>query len=165
MSEVSGDLRLMNIEYYSWLHCMGGHRKSDMKPDLFSAYHPLIEYLPPYENAPNCKCNRIFGKFFSWESHGKWNIKWEVRREMQVSSDSIYSNSSFPKQLRSIASYRISWWKHFVFYFQYNKHYLADLVVGCMLYYVWGASFKLFGDIIEEIDILELEVVRKQLLT
>lgn len=103
-------------------------------------------------------------EFISWESHGKWNIEWEVRREMQVSSDSIYANSSFPKQLRSIASYRILWWKHFVFFFQYNKHYFADLVVGCKLYYVWGVGFKLFGDILEEIEILELEVVRKQFL-
>jgi len=82
VSEVSPHLRLVNSEFFQWLRCMSGHRKSDMKPDLFSAHHPLVQFLPAYQNAPACTVKRPFGKFVSWESrssiHCIWDAKWLI---------------------------------------------------------------------------------------
>jgi hypothetical protein len=85
VSEVNPHLRLVNSEFFQWLRCMSGHRKSDMKPDLFSAYHPLVQFLPAYQNAPVCVVKRQFGKFVSWESrasiHCIWDAKWVIDME------------------------------------------------------------------------------------
>lgn len=82
VSEVCPSLRLVNSEFFQWLRCMSGHRKSDMKPDLFSAHHPLVQFLPAYQNAPACTVKRQFGKFVSWECrasiHCIWDAKWEI---------------------------------------------------------------------------------------
>ena len=114
VSEVSRDLRLVNSEYYPWIQCMSGHRKSDLKPDLFSAYHPLIEYLPPYENAPSCTVNRLFGKFVSWESrasiHCIWDGKWKIDmggfgekcKYLQISGEEKLDHNGVPLRLKGI---------------------------------------------------------------
>eukprot|EP00981_Chlorochromonas_danica_P013835 scaffold6913_cov169-Ochromonas_danica.AAC.1 len=82
LEEVNPDLRLVNSEYCQWLRCMSGHRKSDLKPDLFSAHHPLIQYSPPYSNAPKCAVRRLFGRFVGWENrssiHCIWDGKWRI---------------------------------------------------------------------------------------
>jgi hypothetical protein len=82
VNEVNSDLRLVNSEYNAWIQCISGCRKLDLKPDLFSAYYPLIEYVEPYKNAPSCQVNRLFGKFVSWESresiHCIWDAKWKI---------------------------------------------------------------------------------------
>jgi hypothetical protein len=61
---------------------MSGHSQSDIKPDLFSAYHALIEFHPAYLNAPVCAMKRQFGKFISWQSraslHCIWDAKWKI---------------------------------------------------------------------------------------
>ena len=90
VNEVSPDLRLVNSEAYAWLRCSSGHPKSDLKPDLFSAYHPLVEFRSAYANAPTCAMKRLFGKFTSWESRSslhciwdaKWRIDWDAFGEM-----------------------------------------------------------------------------------
>lgn len=88
VEEVNLDLRLVNCEYIQWLSCMSGQRKSDLKPDLFSARHPLIQYSPPHTYAPTCVAMRLFGKFISWMSQefttfgmlsGKWTCNHSVR--------------------------------------------------------------------------------------
>ena len=83
--EASSDLRLVNSEYFQWIRVMSGHRKSDLKPDLFSAYHPLVLFSPPYLNAPQCVEQRLFGKFASWECrssiHCIWDAKWMIDME------------------------------------------------------------------------------------
>ena len=80
--EASSDLRLVNSEFFQWIRVMSGHRKSDLKPDLFSAYHPLVLFSPPYSNAPQCVEQRLFGKFASWECrssiHCIWDAKWKI---------------------------------------------------------------------------------------
>ena len=85
VSEVSPHLRLVNSEFFGWLRCRSAYHKSDMKPDLFSAHHPLVQFLPAYQNAPNCAKRRHFGKFTSWESrasiHCIWDAKWEIDME------------------------------------------------------------------------------------
>jgi hypothetical protein len=64
LHEVNPHLRLVNSEAYPWLQqCELG--KFDMKPDLFSAHHPMVQYMPAYKNAPTCEANRHFGKFIS----------------------------------------------------------------------------------------------------
>eukprot|EP01038_Epipyxis_sp_PR26KG_P011740 gene11740-15710_t len=82
VSDVSPHLRLVNSECFQWLRCASSNRKSDMKPDLFSAHHPLVQFLPAYQNAPVCTVNRQFGKFVSWESrssiHCIWDAKWHI---------------------------------------------------------------------------------------
>ena len=82
VSEVSLHLRLVNSEFFKWLRCMSGHSKSDLKPDLFSAHHLLVQFLPAYQNAPVCTVKRQFGKFVSWESrssiHCIWDAKWLI---------------------------------------------------------------------------------------
>jgi hypothetical protein len=114
VSEVSRDLRLVNSEYYPWIQCMSGHRKSELKPDLFSAYHPLIEYLPPYENAPSCTVDRLFGKFVSWESrasiHCIWDGKWKIDmggfgekcKYLQISGEGKLDHNGVPLRLKGI---------------------------------------------------------------
>ena len=85
VAEVDSLLRLVNSEQYKWLRCVSGHRRSDMKPDLFSAYHPLVRYLPPYREAPSCFVPRVFGKFERWECrssvHCIWDAKWKIDME------------------------------------------------------------------------------------
>ncbi len=82
VQEVSPELRLVSSECLQWLRCMSGHRKSDLKPDLFSAHHALIQYAPAYNNAPTCAVKRVFGKFISWECrssiHCIWDAKWKI---------------------------------------------------------------------------------------
>jgi hypothetical protein len=114
VSEVSRDLRLVNSECYPWIQCMSGHRKSDLKPDLFSAYHSLIEYLLPYENAPSCTVNRLFGKFVSWESrasiHCIWDGKWKIDmggfgekcKYLQISGEEKLDHNGQPLRLKGI---------------------------------------------------------------
>ena len=82
LNEVSPDLRLVNSEYFPWLQCVSGHRSSDLKPDLFSGHHSLVQFLPAYARAPACVVPRFFGKFASWESRGSihciWDAKWKI---------------------------------------------------------------------------------------
>ena len=86
VNEVSPDLRLVNSEVYAWFRCASGHSKSDLKPDLFSTCHPLVEFRSAYANAPTCAEKRLFGKFTRWESRsslhciwdGKWVIDWDA---------------------------------------------------------------------------------------
>lgn len=82
VNEVDPHLRLVNSEQYKWLKCASRNRNCDMKPDLFSAFHPLVEYMAPYENAPNCQVHRLFGKFINWASrssiHCIWDAKWKI---------------------------------------------------------------------------------------
>jgi hypothetical protein len=42
-----------------------------MKPDLFVAYHALVEEKEPYDNAPQCTEERLFGKFPCWNCRMK----------------------------------------------------------------------------------------------
>lgn len=80
--QVNPGLRLVNSEYFQWLRCMSGNPKADMKPDLFSAHHSLVEFSPAYRNAPECDMSRLFGKFVSWECrasiHCIWDAKWSI---------------------------------------------------------------------------------------
>jgi hypothetical protein len=75
--QVDPSLRLVNSEYFQWLRCMSGNRKADLKPDLFSAHHSLVEFY-----APECVVSRLFGKFVSWECrasvHCIWDAKWSI---------------------------------------------------------------------------------------
>jgi hypothetical protein len=56
-----------------------------MKPDLFVAYHALVEEKEPYDNAPQCTEERLFGKFPCWNCRSSiWCIldaKWKINDE------------------------------------------------------------------------------------
>jgi hypothetical protein len=56
-----------------------------MKPDLFVAYHVLVEEKEPYDNAPKCTEERLFGKFPCWNCRlSIWCIldaKWKINDE------------------------------------------------------------------------------------
>ena len=79
------DLRLVNSEFYQWLQVPSGQSKCALKPDLFSAYHALIHYYPPYSDAPNCSVPRCFGKFLGWNNrqsiHCVLDCKWKINME------------------------------------------------------------------------------------
>ena len=114
VSEVNPHLRLVNSEFFQWLRCSSGHRKSDMKPDLFSAHHPLICFLPAYSNAPVCAVQRLFGKFTSWQSrvsiHCIWDAKWKIDMEafgekckyLQIAGEGCVNHNKVPFQLKGV---------------------------------------------------------------
>eukprot|EP01031_Cornospumella_fuschlensis_P023701 gene23701-28718_t len=114
VSEVSPHLRLVNSEDFQWLRCMSGHRKSDMKSALFSAHHPLVQFLPAYENAPVCTVKRQFGKFVSWESrssiHCIWDAKWlidmdafgEMCKYLQIASEDCVDHNGVALKLKGV---------------------------------------------------------------
>lgn len=111
---VSPDLRLVNSEYYRWIEVKSGHTQSNLKPDLFSAYHPLIKFLQPYQNAPNCTVERLFGTFASWESresiHCIWDAKWKIDmrgfgekcKYLQISGEGKMNHSDQPITLKGV---------------------------------------------------------------
>lgn len=78
---VNPDLRLVNSEYFQWLRCMSGQRKSDLKPDLFSAHHPLIQYSPSLHLCSYMCCKAIVWKVHQLDEssvHCIWDAKWKM---------------------------------------------------------------------------------------
>eukprot|EP01039_Chlorochromonas_danica_P006611 gene6615-7304_t len=122
VKEVNPDLRLVNSEYFQWLRCMSGHRKSDLKPDLFSAYHPLIQYSSPYNNAPMCTVKRLFGKFVSWESrssiHCIWDAKWKIDMQafgekckyLQIAGEDCFDHNGVALKLKGVLFDKDQFW-------------------------------------------------------
>jgi hypothetical protein len=82
LKEVNPDLRLVNCEQHVWIEISSEAHEACLKPDLFSAYFPMIEYCPPFESAPACSVPRSFGRFKSWRSrssvHSVWNAEWKI---------------------------------------------------------------------------------------
>jgi len=82
VEEINSLIRLINSEEYAWLRASSGYSKCDMKPDLFVAYHALVEYKDAYRNAPVCEVNRLFGRFPCWNCRSSiWCIfdaKWKI---------------------------------------------------------------------------------------
>jgi hypothetical protein len=122
VEEVNPNLRLVNSEYFQWLRCMSGHRKSDLKPDLFSAHHPLIQYSPPYTNAPTCAVKRLFGKFISWESrasiHCIWDAKWKIDMQafgekckyLQIAGEDCLDHNGVALKLKGVLFDKDEFW-------------------------------------------------------
>jgi hypothetical protein len=114
VNEVCPHLRLVNSEYFQWVRCASGHRKADLKPDLFSAHYPLVQFLPPYENAPSCAVGRLFGEFASWESrasiHCIWDAKWKIDMKafgekckyLQIAGEGCVDHNGVPLKLKGI---------------------------------------------------------------
>jgi hypothetical protein len=111
LEEVNPHLRLVNSECYAWLRCVSGHRPS---PDLFSAHHSLVEFSPPYLNAPECLRKRLFGRFVSWESRSSinciWDAKWKINMTafgatcmyLQIAGEDHLDYDGVPVRLRGI---------------------------------------------------------------
>ena len=122
LEEVSPDLRLVNSEYFQWFHCMSGYRKSDLKPDLFSAHHPLIQYSPPYNNAPTCAVRRLFGRFVGWENrssiHCIWDAKWKIDMQafgekckyLQIAGEDCVDHNGVALKLRGVLFDKDQFW-------------------------------------------------------
>lgn len=122
VEEVNPDLRLVNSEYFQWLRCMSGHRKADLKPDLFSAHHPLIQYSAPYNNAPTCAVQRLFGKFISWESrasiHCIWDAKWKIDMQafgekckyLQIAGEDCVDHNGVALKLKGVLFDKDQFW-------------------------------------------------------
>lgn len=86
VNEIEPLVLLVNSEEYKWLRSSSGHSECEMKPDLFIAYHGLVEKKTPYHNAPiNNSVERIFGKFPCWNCRSSlWCIldaKWKIDDE------------------------------------------------------------------------------------
>jgi hypothetical protein len=122
LEEVNPDLRLVNSEYFQWLRCMSGHRQSYLKPDLFSAHHPLIQYSPPYSNAPTCAVRRLFGKFVGWENrssiHCIWDAKWKIDKKafgekckyLQIAGEDCVDHNGVSLKLRGVLFDKDEFW-------------------------------------------------------
>ena len=122
LEEVNPDLRLINSEQYKWLRCASGHRMADMKPDLFSAHHALVEFLPAYNGAPECAVPRSFGKFINWESrtsiHCIWDAKWQLDfagfgekcKYLQIAGEDTVDYDGCPAQLKGVLFDIASFW-------------------------------------------------------
>ena len=120
--EASPHLKLVNSEYFQWIQCMSSHRKSDLKPDLFSAYHPLVLFLPPYLNAPTCAEQRLFGKFCDWECrssiHCIWDAKWaidmdafgEICKYLQIAGEDCVDYNGMAVKLNGVLFDRNEFW-------------------------------------------------------
>jgi hypothetical protein len=82
IGELDPRLSLVNSEYFQWLHSSSGHVRCHLKPDLFTAHHSLVTFLPPYQNALECAGGRHFGKFLNWgcraSIHCIWDCKWKI---------------------------------------------------------------------------------------
>jgi hypothetical protein len=114
LQEVNPHLRLVNSECYAWLRCASGRQASDLKPDLFTAHHALIQYLPAYQNAPRCNVKRHFGKYISWESrasvHCVWDAKWTIdywafgqkSRYLQIAGEGCVDHNGAPPRLKGL---------------------------------------------------------------
>ena len=114
IADVNPLLRLVNSETYQWIRCASGHRKSDMKPDLFSAYHPLVRYLSAYSKAPDCSVRRLFGKFEGWQCrssiHCIWGAKKTINMEgfgekckyLQIAGEDCFDHNGVALKLKGI---------------------------------------------------------------
>jgi len=114
VSDVNPNLRLVNSEQYKWIHCMSGHTSSNLKPDLFSAHHALIQFLPPFSNAPECSVPRLFGKFLNWELrssvHCIWDAKWKIDmggfgekcKYLQITGEDSVNYDGFTLKLKGV---------------------------------------------------------------
>ena len=114
LNEINPDLRLVNSECYQWLHCMSGYHKADLKPDLFSAHHSLVEFLPAYNGAPVCAVPRVFGRFINWQSrasiHCIWDAKWkidmaafgEMCKYLQIASENAVDFNGVAMKLKGV---------------------------------------------------------------
>lgn len=101
------DLRLVNSG-------MSSHKECNLKPDLFTAHHPLIQYTAPYKNAPECDDKRLFGKFVDWENrssiHCIWDAKWKIDinafgekcKYLQISGEDTLDEFGVEAKLRNI---------------------------------------------------------------
>jgi hypothetical protein len=82
VKQIDSNLRLINSEEYQWLQ---RDRKCEMKPDLFVAYHALVEEKGSYDNAPLCDEERLFGKFPCWNCRSSvWcllDANWKINDE------------------------------------------------------------------------------------
>ena len=81
VNEVDQDLRLVNSEHYRWLHTPGGNSKGQLKPDFFSAYHALVKFMPPYQDAPEAidEGKKYFGKFSHWQCRQSIHCIWDAK--------------------------------------------------------------------------------------
>ena len=79
--ELCSNLRLVNSDEYAWLCTTSNEAHCQMKPDMFSAFHGLIEYKKPYKGAPD-PSNKLYGKFRPWHCresiHCIWDCKWNI---------------------------------------------------------------------------------------
>jgi hypothetical protein len=122
VDEVNPGLRLVNSEHFQWLRCMSGHRKCDMKPDLFSAHHALIQFSAPYDNAPTCVVNRLFGKFIGWENrasiHCIWDAKWKINMDafgeqckyLQIAGEDCVDHNGVALKLKGVLFDKDEFW-------------------------------------------------------
>jgi hypothetical protein len=80
IAEIDSQILLVNSEEYQWLRTSSGHRKFGRGPDLFLAYHALVEKKLAYRNAPEVE--RLFGRFPCWNCRSSlWCIfsaKWKI---------------------------------------------------------------------------------------
>jgi hypothetical protein len=114
VDQVNPDLRLVNSEFFKWLQSMSGYSRADMMPDLFSAHHALVEFSPPYKDAPECAATRVFGRFISWESrasiHCIWDAKWQIDmsafgekcKYLQITGESAVDHNGAPLALKGV---------------------------------------------------------------
>lgn len=82
VTEITPLVLLVNSEEHKWLRSSSGSSECDLKPDLFIAYHGLVDKKSAYKNAPNNNVERIFGKFPCWNCRSSlWCIldaKWKI---------------------------------------------------------------------------------------
>jgi hypothetical protein len=114
LREVHPDLRLVNSEHHALIKTSRRDCKAYLKADLFSAYFPMIEYGPPFENAPTCSVTRSFGRYKSWRSrisvHSVWDAKWNIDSEalgakckyLEVMGEDCYDENGFLVRMQGV---------------------------------------------------------------
>jgi len=117
---VDPDLRIVNSEEYKWLQCSADDPNADLKPDLFSCFHPLITYRSPYKNA--IEGDRLFGQYRDWNSrssiHCIWDAKWKIDDEafgekckyLQIAGQGTKDHAGSPLMLKGILFDADSFW-------------------------------------------------------
>jgi hypothetical protein len=122
IGEVSPQLRLINSEHSAWLKSKRGHPKSNLKPDLFSAYYPLIKYCLLDCRAPKCDANQLFGKFECWESrssiHCIFDATWKIDmgsfgekcKYLQTAGEGCNNHNGVPVMLRGVLFDKDQFW-------------------------------------------------------